>query len=128
MQVPRHTLPILCKIFTFAPDILNEGERNRLTAFVICLVMLLKQLLLYEKKPDVIMNTIPDQVNLVSRKLADWLRYASIHQGVSMSSGGFFTGPRSRQVQHHVVALKKADIYLIGYLRYHEHFYNTHQQ
>uniref|UniRef100_A0A8B9RFE2 Adaptor related protein complex 5 subunit zeta 1 n=1 Tax=Astyanax mexicanus TaxID=7994 RepID=A0A8B9RFE2_ASTMX len=38
-----------------------------------------------------------DQVNLVSRKLADWLRYASVHQGASMSSGGFFTSPRTRQ-------------------------------
>ncbi|XP_058233811.1 AP-5 complex subunit zeta-1 isoform X2 [Hemibagrus wyckioides] len=61
-QIPRHTLPILSKICSFCPDLLNE-----------------------------------DQGNLVSRKLADWLRYASIHQGASMSSGGFFTSPRSRQ-------------------------------
>ncbi|XP_076865302.1 AP-5 complex subunit zeta-1 isoform X2 [Brachyhypopomus gauderio] len=61
-QLPKHTLPILSKIFSFSSEILNE-----------------------------------DQVNLVSRKLADWLRYASIHQGASMSSGGFFTGPRTRQ-------------------------------
>uniref|UniRef100_A0A673HWI7 AP-5 complex subunit zeta-1-like n=1 Tax=Sinocyclocheilus rhinocerous TaxID=307959 RepID=A0A673HWI7_9TELE len=39
----------------------------------------------------------PDQVNLVSRKLVDWLRYASMQQGASMSSGGFFSGPRTRQ-------------------------------
>ncbi|XP_062387364.1 AP-5 complex subunit zeta-1 isoform X2 [Sardina pilchardus] len=38
-----------------------------------------------------------DQVNLVSRKLVDWLRYASIQQGATMSSGGFFSGPRTRQ-------------------------------
>ncbi|XP_028843036.1 AP-5 complex subunit zeta-1 isoform X1 [Denticeps clupeoides] len=38
-----------------------------------------------------------DQINLVNRKLVDWLRYASVHQGASLSSGGFFTGPRSRQ-------------------------------
>lgn len=44
-----------------------------------------------------VLNT--DQVNLVSRKLVDWLRYASIYQGVSMSSGGFFTSPRTRQVK-----------------------------
>ncbi|XP_012682597.2 AP-5 complex subunit zeta-1 isoform X2 [Clupea harengus] len=38
-----------------------------------------------------------DQVNLVSRKLVDWLRYASLQQGASMSTGGFFSGPRTRQ-------------------------------
>ncbi|KAK6476180.1 AP-5 complex subunit zeta-1 isoform X1 [Huso huso] len=38
-----------------------------------------------------------DQINLVSRKLVDWLRYASIQQGVQLSSGGFFTSPRTRQ-------------------------------
>uniref|UniRef100_A0A8C1WHX5 Adaptor related protein complex 5 subunit zeta 1 n=1 Tax=Cyprinus carpio TaxID=7962 RepID=A0A8C1WHX5_CYPCA len=38
-----------------------------------------------------------DEVNLVSRKLVDWLRYASMQQGASMSSGGFFSGPRTRQ-------------------------------
>ncbi|XP_066530479.1 AP-5 complex subunit zeta-1 isoform X2 [Hoplias malabaricus] len=62
VQLPKHTLPILSKIFSFNPQILSE-----------------------------------DQVNLVSRKLADWLRYASVHQGASLSSGGFFTSPRTRQ-------------------------------
>ncbi|XP_024920071.1 AP-5 complex subunit zeta-1 isoform X2 [Cynoglossus semilaevis] len=38
-----------------------------------------------------------DQVTLLSKKLVDWLRYASITQGGAVSSGGFFTGPRSRQ-------------------------------
>ncbi|XP_029294345.1 AP-5 complex subunit zeta-1 isoform X3 [Cottoperca gobio] len=38
-----------------------------------------------------------DHVTLLSKKLVDWLRYASITQGGSTSSGGFFTGPRSRQ-------------------------------
>uniref|UniRef100_A0AAX7TBQ1 Adaptor related protein complex 5 subunit zeta 1 n=1 Tax=Astatotilapia calliptera TaxID=8154 RepID=A0AAX7TBQ1_ASTCA len=38
-----------------------------------------------------------DQMTLVSKKLVDWLRYASVMQGVGTSSGGFFTGPRSRQ-------------------------------
>uniref|UniRef100_A0A8C9TYF9 Adaptor related protein complex 5 subunit zeta 1 n=1 Tax=Scleropages formosus TaxID=113540 RepID=A0A8C9TYF9_SCLFO len=38
-----------------------------------------------------------DHVNLVSRKLVDWLRYASVQQGIAASSGGFFTGPRTRQ-------------------------------
>lgn len=30
--------------------------------------------------------------------MADWLRYASIQQGVSQPSGGFFSNPRTRQV------------------------------
>ncbi|XP_054463765.1 AP-5 complex subunit zeta-1 isoform X2 [Anoplopoma fimbria] len=38
-----------------------------------------------------------DHVTLLSKKLVDWLRYASITQGGNASSGGFFTGPRSRQ-------------------------------
>ncbi|KAJ8251143.1 hypothetical protein GJAV_G00217780 [Gymnothorax javanicus] len=38
-----------------------------------------------------------DHINLINKKLVDWLRYASVQQGASMSAGGFFTGPRSRQ-------------------------------
>ncbi|XP_060946910.1 AP-5 complex subunit zeta-1 isoform X2 [Limanda limanda] len=38
-----------------------------------------------------------DNVTLLSKKLVDWLRYASIIQGGGASAGGFFTGPRSRQ-------------------------------
>ncbi|XP_074534823.1 AP-5 complex subunit zeta-1 isoform X2 [Halichoeres trimaculatus] len=38
-----------------------------------------------------------EHVTLLSKKLVDWLRYASITQGGGASSGGFFTGPRSRQ-------------------------------
>ncbi|XP_037331565.1 AP-5 complex subunit zeta-1 isoform X2 [Pungitius pungitius] len=38
-----------------------------------------------------------DHVTLMSKKLVDWLRYASITQGGSAPSGGFFTGPRPRQ-------------------------------
>lgn len=30
--------------------------------------------------------------------MADWLRYASIQQGVAQPSGGFFSNPRTRQV------------------------------
>uniref|UniRef100_A0A672I8D2 Adaptor related protein complex 5 subunit zeta 1 n=1 Tax=Salarias fasciatus TaxID=181472 RepID=A0A672I8D2_SALFA len=44
-----------------------------------------------------VFRLILDQVTLLSKKLVDWLRYASIVQGGGASSGGFFTGPRSRQ-------------------------------
>ncbi|KAM3864460.1 AP-5 complex subunit zeta-1 [Diretmus argenteus] len=38
-----------------------------------------------------------DHVTLLNKKLVDWLRYASTQQGGRVSSGGFFTAPRSRQ-------------------------------
>ncbi|KAL8175109.1 UNVERIFIED_CONTAM: AP-5 complex subunit zeta-1 [Gekko kuhli] len=37
-----------------------------------------------------------DQVNLLSKRMVDWLRYASVQQGTPQSSGGFFN-PRARQ-------------------------------
>lgn len=45
------------------------------------------------------LDSTTDHVTVLSKKLVDWLRYASITQGGGASSGGFFTGPRSRQVQ-----------------------------
>lgn len=41
-----------------------------------------------------------DQTNLLSKRLVDWLRYASIQQGLPYS-GGFFSTPRTRQVSPH---------------------------
>ncbi|XP_028938379.1 AP-5 complex subunit zeta-1 isoform X1 [Ornithorhynchus anatinus] len=38
-----------------------------------------------------------DQTNLLNRRLVDWLRYASIQQGIAQTSGGFFSNPRARQ-------------------------------
>lgn len=38
-----------------------------------------------------------DQVNMINKKFVDWLRYASVQQGVLVSSGGFFSGSRTRQ-------------------------------
>ncbi|XP_007498495.2 AP-5 complex subunit zeta-1 isoform X2 [Monodelphis domestica] len=38
-----------------------------------------------------------DQINLLNKRLIDWLRYASIQQGVAQISGGFFSNPRARQ-------------------------------
>ncbi|XP_060116802.1 AP-5 complex subunit zeta-1 [Heteronotia binoei] len=37
-----------------------------------------------------------DQINLLSKRMVDWLRYASVQQGIPQSSGGFFN-PRARQ-------------------------------
>ncbi|XP_053552919.1 AP-5 complex subunit zeta-1, partial [Bombina bombina] len=36
-------------------------------------------------------------INIINKKLADWLRYASIHQGVSPATGGFFSSTRAKQ-------------------------------
>ncbi|XP_061702022.1 AP-5 complex subunit zeta-1 isoform X2 [Syngnathoides biaculeatus] len=38
-----------------------------------------------------------ENITLLNKKLVDWLRYASTTQGCGASSGGFFTGSRSRQ-------------------------------
>ncbi|XP_075292439.1 AP-5 complex subunit zeta-1 isoform X2 [Opisthocomus hoazin] len=38
-----------------------------------------------------------EQTNVVSKKMADWLRYASIQQGVAQPSRGFFSSSRTRQ-------------------------------
>ncbi|XP_077590208.1 AP-5 complex subunit zeta-1 [Stigmatopora nigra] len=38
-----------------------------------------------------------DNIILLSKRLVDWLRYASTTQGGGTPSGGFFTGSRSRQ-------------------------------
>ncbi|NWH57811.1 AP5Z1 protein, partial [Geococcyx californianus] len=37
-----------------------------------------------------------EQTNVVSKKMIDWLRYASVQQGVAQPSGGFFSSPRTR--------------------------------
>ncbi|KAM4704615.1 AP-5 complex subunit zeta-1 [Rhinophrynus dorsalis] len=38
-----------------------------------------------------------EQLNVVNKKLADWLRYTSVHQGAPQVSMGFFTSPRIKQ-------------------------------
>uniref|UniRef100_A0A670YIW3 Adaptor related protein complex 5 subunit zeta 1 n=1 Tax=Pseudonaja textilis TaxID=8673 RepID=A0A670YIW3_PSETE len=37
-----------------------------------------------------------DQINLISKRMVDWLRYASLQQGVAPTTGGFFN-PRGKQ-------------------------------
>ncbi|XP_055266364.1 AP-5 complex subunit zeta-1 isoform X1 [Moschus berezovskii] len=38
-----------------------------------------------------------EQTKALSKRLGDWLRYASIQQGTAHASGGFFSAPRTRQ-------------------------------
>ncbi|XP_008940177.1 PREDICTED: AP-5 complex subunit zeta-1 [Merops nubicus] len=38
-----------------------------------------------------------EQTSVISKKMGDWLRYASTQQGAAQPSGGFFSSPRSRQ-------------------------------
>ena len=40
----------------------------------------------------------PEQTKALSKRLGDWLRYASVQQGAAHASGGFFSTPRARQV------------------------------
>ncbi|XP_060141668.1 AP-5 complex subunit zeta-1 isoform X9 [Globicephala melas] len=40
-----------------------------------------------------------EQTRALSKRLGDWLRYASVQQAVAHSSGGFFSTPRARQVR-----------------------------
>ena len=39
-----------------------------------------------------------EQTKALSKRLGDWLRYASVQQGAAHASGGFFSTPRARQV------------------------------
>ncbi|XP_060261723.1 AP-5 complex subunit zeta-1 isoform X3 [Ovis aries] len=38
-----------------------------------------------------------EQTKALSKRLGDWLRYASVQQGAAHASGGFFSTPRARQ-------------------------------
>uniref|UniRef100_A0A8C2ZBL4 Adaptor related protein complex 5 subunit zeta 1 n=1 Tax=Cyclopterus lumpus TaxID=8103 RepID=A0A8C2ZBL4_CYCLU len=67
----------------------SEGPANSLTHTLPILNTILTH------SPDCL--TEGNHVTLLSKKLVDWLRYASITQGGGVPSGGFFTGPRSRQ-------------------------------
>ncbi|XP_056262602.1 AP-5 complex subunit zeta-1 isoform X2 [Pseudoliparis swirei] len=66
----------------------SEGSANSLTHTLPMLNAVLT------RSPECLTE---DHVTLLSKKLVDWLRYASINQGGGVPSGGFFTGPRSRQ-------------------------------
>ncbi|KAM6904855.1 AP-5 complex subunit zeta-1 isoform 2-T2 [Xenentodon cancila] len=66
----------------------SEGPPNSLMHFLPVLNTILTH------SPDCLTE---DHLTLLSKKLVDWLRYASIVQGSGASTGGFFMGPRSRQ-------------------------------
>ncbi|XP_051994450.1 AP-5 complex subunit zeta-1-like isoform X2 [Xyrauchen texanus] len=79
-------IPLCHRLLRSLESRLSEGQISKHT-----LPILSKIISVY---PEILTD---DQLNLVSRKLVDWLRYASVQQGTSMSSGGFFSGPRTRQ-------------------------------
>lgn len=94
-----HTLPILNSVITHSPDCLTEGDKYtfHIGTKVEKLSDGYQQLILTPTPPPPFFFGL-DHVTFLSKKFVDWLRYASITQGVGASSGGFFTGPRSRQV------------------------------
>ncbi|XP_051569996.1 AP-5 complex subunit zeta-1-like isoform X2 [Myxocyprinus asiaticus] len=79
-------MPLCHHLLKILESRLSEGQMSKHA-----LPILSKMISVY---PEILTE---DQVNLVSRKLVDWLRYASMQQGASMSSGGFFSGQRTRQ-------------------------------
>lgn len=60
---------------------------------------------------DLVTFLCTEQTNVVSKKMADWLRYASIQQGVAQPSGGFFSNPRTRQVSVELLLLPHTGIF-----------------
>ncbi|XP_057201913.1 AP-5 complex subunit zeta-1 isoform X2 [Triplophysa rosa] len=82
----EEVMPLCHHLLKSLESRLSEGQMSKHT-----LPILSKMISVY---PDILTD---DQVNLVSRKMVDWLRYASMQQGASVSSGGFFSGPRTRQ-------------------------------
>lgn len=88
-----HTLPILNSVITHSPDSLTEGDKD---TFHIGIKTADGDQKPYWFNPSSFFAL--DHVTFMSKKFVDWLRYASITQGGGASSGGFFTGPRSRQV------------------------------
>ncbi|KAA0705476.1 AP-5 complex subunit zeta-1 [Triplophysa tibetana] len=82
----EEVMPLCHHLLKSLESRLSEAQMSKHT-----LPILSKMISVY---PDILTD---DQVNLVSRKMVDWLRYASMQQGASVTSGGFFSGQRARQ-------------------------------
>lgn len=93
-----HVLPVINSVLTHSPECLTEGiQVNTLFLLKFCCWLKSKynlfcQICQWDLLPSA------DHVILLSKKFVDWLRYASITQGGGATTGGFFAGPRSRQV------------------------------
>uniref|UniRef100_A0A8C0VRP6 Adaptor related protein complex 5 subunit zeta 1 n=1 Tax=Cyanistes caeruleus TaxID=156563 RepID=A0A8C0VRP6_CYACU len=66
-QSARFLLPVLANVISLSPESLTEGKSIGRAEIATC------------------------------KKMADWLRYASIQQGMAQPSGGFFSSPRTKQ-------------------------------
>ncbi|XP_055047057.2 AP-5 complex subunit zeta-1 [Misgurnus anguillicaudatus] len=82
----EHVLPLCHHLLKSLESRLSEGQISKHALSILSRII--------SVYPDILTD---DQVNLVSRKMVDWLRYASMQQGASVSSGGFFSAPRTRQ-------------------------------
>lgn len=85
-----HLLPVVSKVASLAPDALPGGQHTPVSGGPV------------PRKPRTL-NSIPmvspaEQTKALSKRLGDWLRYASVQQGAAHASGGFFSAPRARQV------------------------------
>lgn len=85
-----HLLPVVSKVASLAPDALPGGQHTPISGGPV------------PRKPRTL-NSIPmvspaEQTKALSKRLGDWLRYASVQQGAAHASGGFFSAPRARQV------------------------------
>ncbi|KAK2117065.1 AP-5 complex subunit zeta-1 [Saguinus oedipus] len=86
----RHLLPVMAKVVVLSPGTLQEGTWGPSREAVRGL-------------PSQDLTSSPhatppaaDQTTLLSKRLVDWLRYASLQQGFP-HSGSFFSTPRARQ-------------------------------
>ncbi|XP_070316591.1 AP-5 complex subunit zeta-1 isoform X1 [Odocoileus virginianus] len=84
-----HLLPVVSRVASLAPDALPEGQHTPVSRA------------LGPPQPRTL-TSIPtaspaEQTKALSKRLGDWLRYASVQQGAAHTSGGFFSTPRARQ-------------------------------
>ncbi|NP_001231701.1 AP-5 complex subunit zeta-1 [Sus scrofa] len=113
---PSRSLSLTCdrvqntqQLGLVASVLLAQGDRRQVGSVGQCALRVLKS-----RQPEgpglrhllpvvsKVTNLAPDalheeQTNTLNRRLGDWLRHASVQQGIAHSSGGFFSTPRARQ-------------------------------